>query len=68
MLNNPQSQGQQPPRQPLTVANNPQAALQLGWMQVEMGKLDNDPELVRNGRNLIARAQEVLAQQRRVQE
>jgi hypothetical protein len=43
------------------VENFPAEALRLGQMQVQMGQLDNDPELVRNGESLIRRAQAELA-------
>jgi hypothetical protein len=57
----PHQPPQQPAQLPQTVENYPERALALGWMQVRMGNLDNDQALVRNGENLIRRAQEVLA-------
>lgn len=52
---------QRPPEPPRTVENFPAEALRLGQMQVQMGQLDNDPELLRNGESLIRRAQAELA-------
>lgn len=50
-------------RLPLTVENHPAKAMALGRAQVLMAKLDNDPELLRQGEELIAQAQAVLARQ-----
>jgi len=54
----------QDPRPALTMENFPGKALALGRAQVLMAKLDNDPELLRQGQELIAQAQAVLARQR----
>jgi len=54
----------QVPRPAETVEAAPHEALALGKMSVLMAKLDNDPELLRQGRELIAQAQAVLARQR----
>jgi hypothetical protein len=59
----------QPPKgPPRTVQNFPAEALRLGQMQVEMGRLDNDPELVANGESLIRRAQAELARRAQAQQ
>jgi hypothetical protein len=50
------------------VENFPAEALRLGQMQVEMGRLDNDPELVANGESLIRRAQAELARRAQAQQ
>ena len=66
MLNRPTSSPQPPPQEPrpaLTVENFPAKALALGRAQVLMARLDNDPELLRQGQELIAQAQAVLARQ-----
>ena len=49
-----------PYKLPQTVESAPERAMSLGWLQVEMGRLDNDPDLVRNGQSLMQRAQAVL--------
>ena len=46
-----------------TVESAPHKALALGKMSMLMAKLDNDPELLRQGQELIAQARAVLARQ-----